>query len=277
MPTTAQLIEQHLKQTELKFAPVGDGAFVLPFSSERAERVLIAVSSLRDIALLYTPINMDEGIAKDGYYQLLRSTFRMDVIKFSIDKDSDLFLAAEVPVELLDPDTLEGLIRALAALADVGPRQFSETSTMDQVAEQAFMVWALHLAKSSTLRKETPPEQRLASAAQKAGVNCQQIKDSLFLLEGGALRVKVAANCRGHLVSFQAPFGDLRPARGNLAFYRQMARTNHRLNVTKLALDKDDDLSVMHEVPFMTDRAVTDMIEAINTGVEHLVLLADLL
>lgn len=277
MPNPLAVIEQYLNQTDVKFDQVGDDAFVIPFTSRRFERIFVMASTSGGLIDLDAQIKVEENGIGEGSYQILRATFQTYMIKYTCDEDGDLFLVSRIPIELLDRYTLEGLVKGLAALADVDPRSFANATVMGRVAEQALSVLHAYRERSSAIREEPLAEAQLVNMAHKVGISAHQIGSSAFSLEGSTLQTKIAAECRGHYVSFRASFEDLRPRPDNEVFFREIAVANHRLGFTKLALDHEGRLCVMAEFPLLTLQAFTSGIEAISAGTDALDPLAALI
>jgi hypothetical protein len=192
------------------------------------------------------------------------------MVKYACDEEDDQFLAAQVPIDLLDRDTLEGLIRGLSVLADISPHRFVDALVVGRAAERASAVVRTYREMSSESRSERPSAERIVDIANKIGASASQTSNTTFALEGGSLQANIMAECLGHYVSLRVLYESLHPAPEDGAFFHEMAVANHRLRVAKLTLNQDDRLSVSYEVPFLSPKALADGLEIINASVGSL-------
>jgi hypothetical protein len=68
-------------------------------------------------------------------------------------------------------------------------------------------------------------------------------------------------------VSFGALIGGARPPAGHTLFYEKMAEINRRIRVMKVALDADDDLLFMYELPNLNKESFRQMCERFESYV----------
>jgi hypothetical protein len=250
----------------MKFSQVGDFAFMLPFFSQQVDRILITVSATEYLALLETQIHVDEGDRRGCSYQLLRATFQLNMIKCTCDEDGDLFLVAQIPIELLDRYVLEGLVRALAVLADISPHCFGDAVVVGGAAERASAILRAYCEMSSESRSGQPAAELMPDIAKELGGNVSRISNTVFAIEGSPLQARILAECHDHQVSLRVLYKSLTPAPEDGAFFHEMAVANHRLRVAKFSLNEDDHLSLSYEVPFLSPQAFGKGVEIINTS-----------
>jgi tetratricopeptide (TPR) repeat protein len=263
-----------LQETELKYQERGSNRYVLPFRTEHRDRVVAQLQVVHDLAVVSTPVTAGSVDESALLYSLLRATFTGDYFKACRSSQGQMFLVAETPVGVLSAKSLEEIIRDLVSFADVpdadltsAERLASHIGSVQAARRMGEGLGASGGGLFGFLRRKSLDEsaQRLVEFSRTAGVECQRVADNRYRLKVGLTGLNVLAICKGSAISFIASFGDMRPARGNLRFYRRVTEINMELDVWKIALDSDDDVAFLYELPALDE----DTFERMTDGLDQ--------
>jgi tetratricopeptide (TPR) repeat protein len=273
-PGAAEKVGALLRETGLKYQEPGRHRYAIPFRTEHRDRLVAQLQVVRDLAVVSVPLAFHTRDEATLYYSLLRATFTGDYFKACRSQGGQLFLAAEVPSSVLAAKSLEGVIRDAISFADVTDADLASADKLG--AHIAAVQAARRMAEGLTngggglfgfLKRNKGQDesaQQLMSLCRAAGVNCQRVGDNRYGLKLGLTELNALALCKGSAISFIVTFGDMRPARGNLRFYQRVTEINTELDVWKVALDSDDDVAFMYELPALDENSFTALTNQID-------------
>ena len=119
MPGAAEVIEQYLRDREIRYEHPAEGDFVVLLRGEKkhAITVLLAVRE-RTLALESFFIRRPAENRDEVYGMLLRANMRTYGIRFALDDMEDVFIVAKLPLEAVTEDELDRLLGAVLTTAD---------------------------------------------------------------------------------------------------------------------------------------------------------------
>lgn len=119
MPGAAEIIEQYLRDREIRYEHPAEGDFVVLLRGEKkhAITVLLAVRE-RTLALESFFIRRPAENRDEVYGMLLRANMRTYGIRFALDDMEDVFIVAKLPLEAVTEDELDRLLGAVLTTAD---------------------------------------------------------------------------------------------------------------------------------------------------------------
>lgn len=119
MPGPAEVIEQYLRDHEIRFEHPAEGDWVVLLRGEKkhAITVLLAVRE-RTLALESFFIRRPAERRDEVYAMLLRANMRTYGIRFALDDMEDVFIVARLPLEAVTEDELDRLLGAVLTTAD---------------------------------------------------------------------------------------------------------------------------------------------------------------
>lgn len=264
-----------LRETGLKYQEPGPNRYALPFRTEHRDRLVAQLQVVRDLAVVSVPVPVGLFDEADLLYSLLRATYAGDYFKVCRSQQGGLFLLAETPLSVLSAKSLEEIIRDAIGFADVSD---ADLASADKMAAHIDAIQGARrleegLADGSggglfglfrRVKGMAESAQRLVDFCRASNVKCDRVADNRYQLEVGLANLTVLAICKGSAVSFVAILGDMRPARGNLRFYRRVAEINMELEVWKIALDSDDDVAFLYELPSLDEDAFERMTDGLD-------------
>jgi len=253
-------VQALLEATGLKFGKTDENAWIVPFRTATRGRIEVRVVSIKDgFAFISLPIEhaVDEGQA---LHTLLRVTFGLDMFKI-IHVPGELQLAVEVPLSVLTAGTLKSLIHVGVGLAESPDAVLASESRLLLRAARLQLQYPVEAPELpeprpgsgffSFLLRDKRPAPSLASEVQRLArhfnVPCSgSDKDGLVLSVNG-LTVLVVTNapCTSFIVGL--PGATVRPEQ--IRQLQRIAQINFTMNVAKLAVDPNDNVMLMFEVP----------------------------
>ena len=119
MSDPAQVIRDHLSESEVEFEEVSDGVFSFSLPGEKklqtAVRLDVGPHALGVHAFVCR--KPDENF--DGVYRwLLERNMRMYGVAFALDAVGDIFLDARLPLAVVSPDEIDRLLGSVLTYAD---------------------------------------------------------------------------------------------------------------------------------------------------------------
>ncbi|MEO0249905.1 MAG: DnaJ domain-containing protein, partial [candidate division WOR-3 bacterium] len=241
-------VESCLRRSGLKYFSAGS-TFVLPFTTEHIGRTAAQVKCVKELAVIAAPLEQVRGDDRAALHNLLRATFQLDIYKLCCDKDGDFFIAAEVPVSIITPSNLEQLVRGCIYIADCRLDTYYSAAEMDDLVRKVQLLTALGTLlglRNGDVLGHLP--HALEEVCEELGVGCQKIMERKYRIELPTLPFPVHAACGGGAVSL-IMFTGLAPKARHAEFYTKMARMNLGMDVCKVALDKDDEVAFLYELP----------------------------
>lgn len=261
--STSGVVMRLLAETGLKYRTVLPGMFALPFSGKTRDTIEAQLRVVNDMAVVMAPLPRILGEA-NVLYNLLRATHTADIYKLCRDSDGDLFVSAEVPVGLLNARTLEKLVRNVIELVDLEPLALNDLERVMMRVRQLQMNAVFDTLLRSRHDEGDRVRLLIPSLARSLGIQCKQLEETRFLLTFGKLDLRVVAYCNANRISFVASMRDMRPRRGNLRYYRRMAEINMKMDVCKVALDSDDNVAFMYELPELSKETFRQMVQRMD-------------
>jgi len=224
------------------------------------------------MVVVSVPMHWREVDEAEAMWAHLRATQTTDIHKLCLD--DELSLVAQVPVSLLSAEVLERLIREAVAIADTPDEDLTSPDALRRSAASGAMeaLFARGTGEQMLgrmvrdLSSHGEAAQALPNLCHAVGISCvPEEKEGNYRLTLDPGSLKVLALCRGPRASFLAWVGELRPRRGHLAFYRRMAEINAKMDICRVALDRDDDVTFLYELPALNEAALRDMAERLPT------------
>jgi hypothetical protein len=124
---------------------------------------------------------------------------------------------------------------------------------------------------SAVLRYTTDLDQSarlLPQICQSNGLTCQRFAERNFIVQLRSVSLPVHALCRGADISFIIPTG-MKPETNHANFYTDLAKLNLKMNICKVALDSDDEVAFLYELPNLNEQVflkAMDRMEAYLLG-----------
>lgn len=271
MSGTSTLLQNALDEANLHYMQVED-EFGLLFRGDYRDDMLVVVKEVGDYAVVSTALpKFPPGREETVAHNYLQLTFDADMFKLARRSNGEYAIAAEVPLSLVTPRTLEAAIRGAVHLVDLRPEDLFSLEEMSQAN------LSLSLRTATLLAPEIEKVERdLPRQLREAGVQPQPVQGGrayLFTLNLGELQITFLAVSQRAVVSLVAFFADLQPHGDRLAYYRKMADSNLQMDVCKVALSQEDTVAFMYQVPVPDTAALKqglDRLQAyiIRTGLE---------
>ena len=239
-----QAIQGYLTEAGLKFIPVNEQTLGLLFRGDAREQMVVQVSASPDlvIALSAAPVKLDDELALQN---LLRVTMDADMMKV-FSSQNDVMLACEAPQEHVRKGSMEGIIRQLVQAVDATPETVHD---LDKY-QQAVLMGTMLCRQAAGALYSGPAAAAIPEYCRATGIECTKIDETKFRIHssGGILKLNIVVVCRETLVTFLA-FTDLKCTDSRLDFYHRLLDLNRRVNVARVAMDKDGELCFIYEMP----------------------------
>ncbi|KHD07984.1 hypothetical protein PN36_26735 [Candidatus Thiomargarita nelsonii] len=290
-PAVAKSVQACLEKTGLKYRRQGENRYKLLFKTEKREGLIIQLQIVDDFVIILAPIR---GLRDETkiLYNLLRVTYTTDIHKICHGSDGNLRLVAEVPATVLTPQTLEYLIRDSINILDVSDQTFASFDDLKKHIDKMQFIRMMQTSENNP--RENNRQELLASLLQHGdrGNNastavekiqelcknlrqcqCQRLSDDRFHLKcelpGLENGINIVVICNGDAASFIARMSGISPDSNNRRFYQRLAEINYEMNVCKVALDSDDELAFMYELPSLNEAVFYQMLERLREYVGH--------
>jgi len=112
------------------------------------------------------------------------------------------------------------------------------------------------------------PQEIIPQLCSKQGWQCTQHDETHFTIATkGMLSLNIHVICKGMAVSLLAVIGDMGLPPDPLDLFRQLAETNLKMDICKVAFDSDDDLAFMVELPALDEASFKESIDRIQVYV----------
>ena len=257
-----ETLQGYLTEAGLKFIPVDERTLGLLFKGEVHEQILIQVRVADGLVIALSPVP-DKPEDETILHNLLRVTMDADMLKV-FGGQNDILLASEVPFEHVRKGNLEGIIRQLVQAVDVTAQKMRDLEQFQQTV----------LLGTYICRQASGPLYSGNAAAaipgycQAAGIEYTKLDESKFRVSspGTILKLNIVVVCRDSLVTFLA-FTDLKCTGSRREFYQRLFDLNRRVNVARVAMDKDDELCFIYEVPGMNQQTFQQAIQSLEQAV----------
>ena len=269
---TTQSLQALIDATGLKTVALSDQTLAIPFHAEHAENLVVQARELADHLAYFCVALPNPGWLGEeaALTNLLRVSFAANYVKALRLGEDTIGMATEMPMEWLTPSIAEGLIRGLSHMGDVRKGDLQRWDLWEKRAMGCALAQAQHIHPDPA-----QSEAETARLAAAAGLQVKQIKPGLQLLEMPIAQVpiKVSARHAASLSSFIVSFSDLKPKGNKKEYLRKLLKLNQQLNIVRLGLDSDGDVSILYETPVIPP----DIFERLNQsmGMAVLGLMAD--
>jgi hypothetical protein len=137
MSDPAQVIRDHLAESEVEFEEVSDGVFSFSLPGEKklqtAVRLDVGPHALGVHAFVCRkPDENHERV----YRWLLERNLRMYGVAFAVDRLGDIYLDARMPLAVLTPEELDRLLGAVLSAADESFNQILELGFASSIRKE---------------------------------------------------------------------------------------------------------------------------------------------
>lgn len=256
-------IERYMKELQLKYRRQSTTTFSVSLTARTRGTVALQVQ-VKDNRV-FIGAALAEELPEQGtvLYNMLRATHLTDIFKLCRTKSGELYMAAEVPISVLNAEILASLIKGTVQFVDQPP------SDLDQVLDLARSIQRQANKLESSLIKRTGtgtgPRDMIPILARRHGISCETISRSQFLLIFGIRDFQVSAICADRSVSFIATIADMESMARDLHYLRRMAEINLDMHIGKVALDEDNDLCFLWALPALTEELFQQMVQNMDT------------
>ncbi|MBC7224918.1 MAG: hypothetical protein H5T59_11715 [Anaerolineae bacterium] len=255
-------VKEALEAANLKYMQVED-EYGLFFRGDHRDDMVVVAKEIDDYVLVHTavpefPAEHEETVARN----YLHLTFNADMFKLARRASGEYTIAAEFPLTLVTPRTLEAAIRGAVHLVDLRPEDLLSLEAMQPSN------LAVSLRTATLLEPEIEAvEEGLPDLLADLGIHPRVGWDGkafLFDHQMGDLQIALLAVSQRAVVSLVAFFSDLRPSGDLLAYYRKMADANLQMDVCKVALSDEDTVAFMYQVPIPDAAALRQALERLE-------------
>jgi tetratricopeptide (TPR) repeat protein len=256
-------IERYMKELQLKYRRQSTTTFSVSLTTQTRGTVTLQVQ-VKDNRV-FIGAALAEELQEEGtiLYNMLRATHMTDIFKLCRTKSGELYIAAEVPISVLNAEILASLIKGTVQFVDQSP------SDLDRVLGLALTIQRQANELETSLIKRTGtgtgPRDMMPLLARRHGISCEAISRSQFLLTFGIRGFQVSAICADRSVSFIATIADMETMAHDLRYLRRMAEINLDMHIGKVALDEDNDLCFQWALPALTEELFQQMIQHMDT------------
>jgi hypothetical protein len=94
-------------------------------------------------------------------------------------------------------------------------------------------------------------------------ITCRRLDANNFVLQAASLPMPVHALCRSAGLSLMVPTG-MKPETKQAEFFTELARMNMTMNICKVALDSDDEVAFLYELPSLSEQVLVKAMERIR-------------
>ena len=257
-----QTLQGYLTEAGLKFVPVDERTLGLLFKGEAREQILIQVRVADGLVIALSPVP-DKPQDETILHNLLRVTMDADMMKVFSGQD-DVLLASEVSIEHVRKGNLEGIIRQLVQAVDVT----AQTMRNLEQFQQTVLLGTYMCRQASGALYSGNPSAAIPGYCQAAGIEFTKLDDSKYRVSspGTILKLNIVVVCRDSLVTFLA-FTDLKCTGSRREFYQRLFDLNRRVNVARVAMDKDDELCFIYEVPGLDQKTFQQAVQSLEQAV----------
>lgn len=256
-----QLVKQALEDRGMKYFEQ-DGKFGLGFKGDNRTDMIVIVQPRDKYVSVFTSVpdfaSSDEEAVLHNYLRLIMDA---DICKLTREPDGSYWVVAEVPLSLVSGPALELAIRWVGRLADL---------TTEQLLSLEKMKEHLTFMRLQQLLIPGPSPEQLDSSVpdflRRAGVAPERIAEHKlrFVVSNvGSLALKMIALCRQGVLTLIG-YTDIKGEGSRLEFYRRMVQANHAMDVGKIALSQDDEVTFLYEMPGADALSVQDAIERLR-------------
>jgi tetratricopeptide (TPR) repeat protein len=252
-------IERYMKELQLKYRRQSTTTFSVSLTVRTRDTVALQVQ-VKDNGV-FIGAALAEELPEEGavLYNMLRATHLTDILKLCRTKSGELYIAAEVPISVLNAEILASLINGTVQFID------QSLSDLDPVLDiaRAIRRQANKLETSLIKRTDTgtSPRDMIPILARRHGISCEAISRSQFLLIFGTRGFQVSAICADRSVSFIATIADMESMVHDLRYLRRMAEINLLMHLGKVALDEDNDLCFLWALPALNEELFQQMVQ----------------
>ncbi len=205
-----------------------------------------------------TPMNHD-----DKLYMYLFMTFDIDFISVQWKDDHFVLVSKFWSSEFAESDLLDTVIRFIASISEL-----EDHITVEQVEElrQRYMTsLSLKTALANIADPDRKPEavrDRVGNWAQRNGISVERLAErrERLHIRTEDRTVNVTSIYKLHGISFVASY-DLNVQRGtpNREILIEMAKINSQTGILRIAIDRDGDMGVLYETPYLNEEILEDM------------------
>jgi hypothetical protein len=234
--------------TELKHTRLTDGTVAVPFAAERTKRVIVQARELKG-DMHFFAVELPEPVRSsrdDVLHNLLRTTFAANYVKALSTQSDKLLFAAEVPTAVVTPAVAEGVIRGLVHLGDVTKKDLREWKDCEQRLRMCTVAQARHIKLDAQAAAREIEGLLDAAGLPKSRTRRGTLVTQLKLL---GVELKVLIHISGQLISFVISLGGVKPTGDRSEYLAGLLTLNRAVNVAKVGIDNDGDVTLMYEVP----------------------------
>jgi hypothetical protein len=255
-------LQGFLTEAGLKFIPVDERTLGLLFKGEAREQILIQLRVADGLVIALSPVP-DKPEDETILHNLLRVTMDADMMKV-FSGQSDILFASEVPFEHVHKGSLEGVVRQLVQAVDAT----AQTMRNFEQFQQTVLVGTYLCRQASGPLYSGSAAAAIPGYCQALGIEYTKLDESKFRVNspGTILKLNIVVVCRDTLVTFLA-FTDLKCTGSRREFYQRLFDLNRRVNVARVAMDKDDELCFIYEVPGLNQKTFQQAVQTLEQAV----------
>lgn len=259
-------IEGYLRAANLKFFEAfidrANRTFRLPFVSSRSWNINIFIDVIGDIATITGNLPPLTNIENSQLPLALLQTFHeIPFYKPCWKSDTrEMTLVAECPVELLTQPSLDTIAQAAWRYVEINPAITNSLHDIDSHFKNG-----AHLAEQFN-ESQRPPD-LIPSVCSQANISCQEHTDNTWTLCRTPDSPQVTASYNGIAVRFSVEGNNL--TNRNQTTYLQLMAINASTGICKVALDSQQKVLFICELPDINEKWILRALEALEDCILH--------
>lgn len=260
-------IERYLKTLQLKYRQNSENTFSLSVPGTNRKTVSIEVHMQDNVVFIGAALPDESPEEKTTLYTMLRATYLTDMFKLCRTTMGELYIAAQVPISVLNSDILGNLIRSTAQYVDQYTDNIERALSLARKIQR--QTNALEASLIKRIGSGIGPRDMIPALAKRHRLEYEVMSREHLMLTIGAKSFEVNAICSDQSVSFIIAMADMHV--NELRSLRHMAEVNMEMAICKVALDEDDDLCFVWALPALTEELFLQMVHMMDKYLTNVV------
>ena len=155
--------------------------------------------------------------------------------------------AVELPMALLTPSVVEGVVKGLGHVADATEEDLADSDASQARLLECMMAQAAHITVDVA---SAEPEIRAEFEAAGLAIK-REFDDAVltYFAKVGDMDIDLLARFHERAISFIVYLPGLQPRGDEEAYLGRLLELNADANVAKIGIDNDGDLAILYEIP----------------------------